>query len=138
MEGRGAGSSLRVTRKAVDVLQTQIRQYYDANGYLSYSARRKKFVILGTNSPDDGLVDCPECGLGRLTLIRSQATGKRFIGCSNYHGGCTASTPLLQKARLRATKRPCRVCRWPVIIFRYSRNQPWTRRCSNIRCQAAA
>ena len=132
------GQSLRVTKKAVDVLQLQIRQYFDANGYLSYSARRKRFVILGTNSPADGLVDCPECGLGRLMVIRSPATKKRFVGCSNYYGGCTASSPLLQKARLRATKTPCAGCGWPVIIFRYSRNQTWTRRCSNIRCQKMA
>jgi len=27
-----------------------------------------------------------------------------FIGCSNYYNGCKASSPLLQKAKLRATK----------------------------------
>ena len=48
------------------------------------------------------------------------------MGCSNFYGGCKASSPLLQKAKLRATKKPCDVCKWPMIIFRYSRNQKWT------------
>ena len=55
-------------------------------------------------------------------VIRSRTTRKRFMGCSNFYGGCKASSPLLQKAKLRATKSPCEVCKWPMVIFRYSRN----------------
>ena len=83
-------------------------------------------MILGTNSPKNGLVQCPECKLGELMVIRSRTTRKRFMGCSNFYGGCKASSPLLQKARLRATKKPCDECKWPMIIFRYSRKQKWT------------
>ena len=32
------------------------------------------------------------------------------MGCSNFYDGCKASSPLLQKARMRATKKPCDVC----------------------------
>ena len=126
--------SIRVTEKKISILKKEIAQCFDANGYLSYSARKKKFTILGTSIAVDGLVECPECGLGQLMVIRSHTTKKRFMGCSNYYGGCTASSPLLQKARLRATKQPCGTCGWPLIIFRYSRNQTWTKQCSNIRC----
>ena len=117
---------------------TEIKQYYDASGFLSWSAAAKKFVILGTNEPKGGLVACPECGLGQLMVVRSRATRKRFIGCSNYYSGCDASSPLLQRARLRALKRPCPSCAWPMVIFRYSRNEKWTRQCSNVRCPTRA
>ena len=113
-------------------------QYYDAGGFLSWSAAAKKFVILGTNEPKGGLVPCPECGLGQLMVVRSKATRKRFIGCSNYYSGCGASSPLLQRARLRALKQPCPSCAWPMVIFRYTRNQKWTRQCSNVRCPTRA
>ena len=93
-------------------------------------------MILGTNSPKNGLVECPECRLGQIMLIRSRTTRKRFMGCSNFYGGCKASSPLLQKARLRAMKIPCDVCKWPMIIFRYSRKQKWTRQCSNFNCDS--
>ena len=125
-------------KRATEALVSEIKQYYDAGGFLSWSAAAKKFVILGTNEPKGGLVACPECGLGQLMVVRSRATRKRFIGCSNYYGGCDASSPLLQRARLRALKRPCPSCAWPMVIFRYSRNEKWTRQCSNVRCPTRA
>jgi len=82
----------------------------DSNGYLSYSVKKKKYIILGTNSPKNGLAACPQCKIGQLMIIRSPITKKRFIGCSNYNTGCKASSPLLQKARLRATKTKCEFC----------------------------
>ena len=69
-------------------------------------------------------------------VIRNKATRKRFMGCSNFYGGCKASSPLLQKARMRAMKMPCDVCKWPMIIFRYSRNQKWTKQCGNFNCRS--
>lgn len=128
--------AVRVTKKRVEVIKKEVAQYFDANGYLSYSAGRKMFVILGTNSPAKGLVECPECGLGQLMVIRSAKTGKRFLGCSNYYGGCTASSPLLQRARLRMIKAPCAECGWPTTLFRYSRNESWSRQCSNVSCRS--
>ena len=125
-------------KRATEGLRADILQYYDAGGFLSWSAAAKKFVILGTSEPKGGLVPCPECGLGQLMVVRSKATRKRFIGCSNYYSGCSASSPLLQKAKLRALKQPCPACGWPMVIFRYSRNQKWTRQCSNARCPTRA
>jgi putative DNA topoisomerase len=108
----------------------------DTSGYLSWSSKDRKYMILGTNSPKKGLVQCPECGLGQLMVIRSRTTRKRFMGCSNFYGGCKASSPLYQKAKLRAIKTACNICKWPMIIFRYSRKQKWTRQCSNFNCDS--
>ena len=122
------------TKANSNSLKKELKQYLDKNGFLSYSEKKKKYIILGTNSPKDGLVECPECKLGQLMIVRSRVTRKRFMGCSNFYGGCKASSPLLQKAKLRATKTPCIECNWPMIIFRYSRKEKWTRRCSNFNC----
>ena len=127
---------VKPTKNKVVVLKNEIKQYYDNNGYLSWSSKKKMYIILGTNSPKNGLVECPECHLGKLLVIRSNKTKKRFLGCSNYYNGCKASSPLLQRAKLRATKIPCSLCSWPIIIFRYSRKQKWTRQCSNMKCQS--
>jgi len=126
--------SVKATKTNVISFKKEIKQYLDSNGFLSWSAKEKKYVVLGTNSPKKGLVECPECKIGQLMVIRSKTTGKRFMGCSNFYGGCTASSPLLQKARLRATKMSCESCGWPLIIFRYSKKQKWTRQCSNFKC----
>ena len=126
---------IKPTKRITDLLKNEINQYFDANGYLSWSTKKKKYIILGTNSPKNGLVQCPKCNLGQLMVIRSNRTGKRFIGCSNYYNGCRASSPLLQKARLRAIKQKCTICAWPIILFRYSRKQKWIRQCANINCE---
>ncbi|HJU13926.1 MAG TPA: DNA topoisomerase [Candidatus Nitrosotalea sp.] len=123
-----------VTDKKISQMKDEIRQYYDNNGYLSWSERRRKYVILGTNRPANGLVGCPQCKIGMLMVIRSRQTGKRFLGCSNYHNGCRASSPLIQKGMMYATKIPCKSCLFPMILLRYSVRQKWTRQCGNITC----
>jgi|TARA_B110000014_G_scaffold251492_1_gene228804 ssDNA-binding Zn-finger/Zn-ribbon topoisomerase 1 len=124
------------TKTIVELFKTEIDQYYDNNGFLSWSNKRHKYVILGTNSPKEGICQCPECNSGQLMVIKSFATKKRFIGCSNYYNGCKASSPLLQKAMLRVLKTKCEVCTWPKVVFRYSRKQKWQRQCSNINCKS--
>ena len=131
-----ANNVIKPTKKKIDVLKNELTQYLDSNGYLSYSAKKKKYIILGTNSPKNGLAACPQCKIGQLMIIRSPITKKRFIGCSNYNNGCKASSPLLQKARLRATKTKCEFCKWPIVIFRYNKKQKWAKQCSNFRCES--
>jgi len=129
-------SVTKPTKKKIKILKNELKQYLDSNGYISYSTKKKKYVILGTNSPKNGIVDCPQCGIGQLMIIKSSITKKRFIGCSNYNNGCTASSPLLQKATLRVIKAKCQLCKWPIVVFRYAKNQNWKRQCSNIKCKS--
>jgi len=75
---------------------------------------------------------CPVCKAGNLRIIRSKATKKRFVGCSNYSSGCRASAPLPQKGSLRAASKPCERCSWPVIYVVGGR-RPW-RLCVNPNC----
>ena len=124
------------TKKIIDNFRLEIDQYYDENGFVSFSAKSKKYIILGTNSPKEGICKCPECNKGQLMIVKSFTTKKRFVGCSNYYNGCKASSPLLQKAMLRVLKTKCEVCAWPKLVFRYSRKQKWQRQCSNINCKS--
>ena len=127
---------VKLTKNNIKSFKTEITQYLDTNGFLSWSAKKKKFVILGTNAPKDGLVECPECKSGELVIIKSHTTKKRFIGCTNYYNGCKASAPLLQKAMIKGTKIKCEVCSWPTIFFRFSRKQKWQKQCANIKCNS--
>ena len=95
---------IKITKSKTEIFKKEIAQYLDSNGFLSWSSKERKYLILGTNSPKKGLVQCPECKVGELMVIRSRTTRKRFMGCSNFYDGCKASSPLLQKARMRATK----------------------------------
>jgi len=57
---------VKLTKGKTDEFKTEIKQYFDRNGYLSWSSRKKKYIILGTNSPKNGLVECPKCHTGQL------------------------------------------------------------------------
>jgi DNA topoisomerase-1 len=77
---------------------------------------------------------CPLCHQGELVIIRSRKSGKRFVGCSNYSGGCRASAPLPQKGSVRATRTLCKTCGWPVVnIYASYGQKPW-RLCVNTEC----
>ena len=78
------------------------------------------------------LGDCPVCKQGRLVVVRSRATKKRFVGCNNYFRGCKASAPLPQRGAIRPTKGSCKTCGWPVACVGYGRRS-W-RLCVNDRC----
>jgi len=75
---------------------------------------------------------CPFCRTGNLRVIRSKATKKRFVGCSNYSSGCRASAPLPQKGTLRTAPKPCELCSWPIVYVMGGR-RPW-RLCVNPNC----
>lgn len=122
------------TIRDIRAFRLELDEYLDSGGYLVWSAKTRTYSLLGTKSPRLGLVRCPSCGTGMLMLVRSLKTRKRFIGCSNYLNGCTASSPLLQRARLRALKQACPTCSWPIVIYRYSRKSKWSRMCSNYTC----
>jgi len=78
--------------------------------------------------------NCPTCETGKLLILHSRKTGKRFVGCTNYFkNSCKTSFPLPQFGTVKPTGRICRVCSWPtVIIFRRGKRS-W-RLCLNPAC----
>jgi len=78
--------------------------------------------------------DCPVCETGKIMILYSRRTGKRFLGCTNYFNGtCKASFPLPQNGLLKPARRSCRGCSWPVIQVKMKGRRPWTL-CFNPRC----
>jgi DNA topoisomerase-1 len=52
---------------------------------------------------------CPKCSGGKLVILRSHKTGKRFVGCTNYfEGKCKVTFPLPQKGVIKPLSTPCR------------------------------
>lgn len=75
---------------------------------------------------------CPVCKDGKLRVVRSRKTGKRFVGCTGYPRTCSASAPLPQRGSLKPTSNGCGTCGWPVVYVKLGR-RPW-RLCVNERC----
>jgi DNA topoisomerase I len=62
-------------------------------------------------------VPCPTCG-SELRIVKSRASGKRFIGCACYAKGCRFTLPLPQFGRLTLSPRKCTVCGFQQIAVR--------------------
>jgi len=77
---------------------------------------------------------CPICKTGKLMILYSRRTGKRFVGCTNYFkGSCKASFPLPQKGAVKPLGKNCRGCGWPTIQIWLKGRRPWTL-CFNPEC----
>jgi len=75
---------------------------------------------------------CPVCKTGKLKVVRSRKTRKRFVGCTNYPSECNASAPLPQRGAIKTTTRACEKCDWPIVYVKLGRF-PW-KLCVNPRC----
>ncbi len=68
---------------------------------------------------------CPKCGEGRLMIIKSPKSGKRFIGCSRYRdGGCDQTFPLPQSGTIKSLDKKCEHCGYQVIVIT-SKRRSW-------------
>ncbi len=128
---RGEGGARELIASTIQSLSEQLL-LFKANevaigGEMDQSILAGRFLqnTLGT---------CPVCKTGKLIMLRSKKTRKRFVGCTNYARGCRASAPLPQKGSIRTTQRACGHCGWPVIYVNLGR-APW-RLCVNVNCPA--
>jgi len=62
--------------------------------------------------------DCPQC-TGKLIILYSRKTRKRFIGCTNYFKNlCKLSFPLPQRGTVKPAQKNCKACGWPLVQVR--------------------
>lgn len=77
---------------------------------------------------------CPKCGNGKLLILRSRKTGKRFVGCNNYfEGKCSLSLPLPQSGNIKALSSTCKNCGYPMISVSFKGKSAW-KLCINPAC----
>jgi DNA topoisomerase I len=77
---------------------------------------------------------CPKCQNGKLVIIKSKKTGKRFVGCTGFfEGKCSNTYPLPQTGTIKALASPCKSCGHPVVRVWMSPKKPWSL-CLNMQC----
>jgi DNA topoisomerase I len=128
---QGSADSISVIEQAVDRLLESLASFIEKEADIgarindAVSADSAQAAVLGK---------CPLCKKGQLCMVRSRTTKKRFVGCSNYAGGCKATAPLPQKGSIRTTGKSCLECSWPLVGVVFARRTKQWRICTNIHC----
>jgi len=79
---------------------------------------------------------CPTCHDGKLVIVHSRKTGKRFAGCTNYfEGKCKTAFPLPQRGSVKPTGNVCKSCGSPTVRVWMRGKRPWNL-CLNPKCQS--
>jgi DNA topoisomerase-1 len=128
---QGSTDSVSVIEQAADKLVKSLAAFMEKEADIG--------ARIGTAATADGVKaatigPCPVCKKGQLRVIKSYKTKKRFVGCSNYSGGCKATAPLPQKGGIRTTGRACPECGWPVLGIIFARRAKQWKICINMQC----
>jgi len=130
IQGNG-GKREEVIIEAIDRLKPLLEQFKENEGKIGGALSR---AIKRARMQERIIGSCPNCGTGKLMILYSRKTGKRFIGCSNYFKGlCKTSFPLPQKGTVRPGGKSCRACGWPLVHVRIRGGRPWML-CFNPQC----
>jgi DNA topoisomerase I len=77
---------------------------------------------------------CPKCHDGKLMILRSKKTGKRFVGCTNYfEGKCDNAFPIPQTGTVKPLRCVCKSCGSPVVVVYLKARHLW-KLCLNPNC----
>jgi len=93
-------------------------------------------AIMNARLTEKAVGTCPLCMEGKLIILTSKKTGKRFVGCTNYFKQkCRNASPLPQRGFVKPTQKKCRACGWPTVRVYQGKRRVWTL-CLNPECPA--
>ncbi len=91
-------------------------------------------AVLEAKLEDRVIGACPTCKNGKLVILYSKKTRKRFAGCTNYFNGtCKTAYPLPQRGFLKPTGKTCKNCGGPTLLVWLRGKRPWNL-CLNLQC----
>jgi DNA topoisomerase-1 len=121
-----------VLARAIEVLKPVLKEFKQKEREIG---ERLGGAMERTRLEESVIGECPTCKTGKLVMIYSKKTGKRFVGCTNYFEGlCKASFALPQKGTIKLRRRNCSACGWPTIEVRTGIRRAWVL-CFNPDCQ---
>lgn len=127
----GSADSISVIEQAADKLLESLASFIEKEADIGAQING---AVSADTAQTAALGQCPMCKKGQLCIVRSRTTQKRFVGCSNYAGGCKATAPLPQKGSIRTTGKACLECTWPLVGVVFARGAKQWRICTNIHC----
>ena len=128
---QGAETREKVLKDTIDILKSVTEKLRENERIIGEQLNR---AIRESKLEEKIVGACPTCKSGRLVILHSKKTRKRFVGCTNYFEGiCKTAFPLPQKGIVKPSKRACKECGWPTVSVRIRRNHLWNL-CLNPKC----
>jgi len=128
---QGKETRENVLRDAIEILKPVTEQLKENEHIIG---ARLSQAIMKERLEERVIGMCPVCKNGKLVILRSRTSGKRFIGCTNYFKGtCKTSFPLPQKGLAKPSGNVCKSCGWSTVRIWMKGKRPWNL-CFNPRC----
>jgi len=81
-------------------------------------------AVRETRKEAETLMRCPNCKIGDIRIIKSKASGKRFLACNKYPD-CKTTYPLPQAGLLKILEKQCKDCKTPMMMVINKGKRPW-------------
>jgi len=81
-------------------------------------------AVRETRKEAETLMKCPNCKIGDIRIIKSKASGKRFLACNKYPD-CKTTYPLPQSGLLKILEKQCKDCKTPMMMVINKGKRPW-------------
>ena len=132
---QGKETRRQVLHDTIEILKPVIERLKEEEHSIGV---RLSQALMKTRLEDRVVSICPICKKGKLVILKSRKTGKRFIGCTNYFkGNCKTSFPLPQKGVAKPSGTVCRDCSWNTVRIWIRGKRPWNL-CFNPECFSPA
>ena len=87
---------------------------------------RLSHAIQKSQIPERFVGSCTSCQNGKLLILKSKKTGKRFVGCTNYFEGiCKIAYSLPQKGRIKPLIQLCKTCGCHTVSVMVKGKRAW-------------
>jgi DNA topoisomerase I len=126
----GAQTKEVVLQKAIEILKPVLSELKINQSFVGF----KLSEALDRSRMEQRTIGaCPKCSDGKLVILRSRRTQKRFVGCSNYFKAkCNITFPLPQMGTIKPLATLCKTCGFPVVYV-LANNRKWLL-CLNPNC----
>ena len=120
-----------VLKNAVEILKPILLELKEKESVVGEKISQ---VVKKTRLDERMVGSCPKCADGKLVILRSKKTGKRFVGCTNYFAGkCSVTFPLPQSGNIKPLNAPCKSCGCPILRVYLKGKRSW-KLCLNPNC----
>jgi DNA topoisomerase-1 len=139
---RALESKMEAIRQGIETKQNVLQNTIETLKLVTSELKEKEAVVgkqlsqpLQKSKREEKTVGaCPKCDDGKLMILRSKKTGKRFVGCTNYfESKCNNAFPLPQSGTIKPLRSVCKSCGSPIVAV-YLRPKRLWKLCLNPNC----